>query len=758
MGLGSSKFSLLPSSKIQSKEDFKLKTADMTNMANALFDFMYKSSRPDHETFDIAEKPEKYVIALSEMIEKQFNVLGYTTTRTVGGEMYFQSYAKLDPKQYTGDFKEQHKKNCKVIAFFFVRIYQILGSMLLVIKDNGLDTSTSITENPYSEREFIGARLPKVYYTQRGGAVAETIFLGPLEFLRTSLIQPSQEEVQYIDSLGKRRSDETALYKISETDLFVSYKPYQPGITKEQINKSPPRFFIITKNPQNKAIMAYSYEIYIIHIYDTILNDNKSLKNMLFRIKAKGSSQQEYTQEKNEARQIGITRKESNTSDRYKRFVIDPSIVKSPDLIQAESAAQQYYTFKLSESSIKFLLNFYFLKYAIEEARSPLIPKTDRDQIRGEDEDHATGEVSSNQGRLKKSDIKNPVIQTIYGELLKGTAEYNQTLPSDRQSLPSGKHCVKRAIQLLNPEAIYSEPGSTEANYTRVCKFSAPDIKDKQVAFDHYVPTKTFAQLYGKINVNPEEFKKSQEILKALITTSDYAATQGTVTVQQVVDAEDGRAVKTETDDLKDALVRLKEAFKLLNDTADPAADAKVPKGFNEIIMKTPKECDAIQAKAAAVPDGKGIKDGGIVIQNDNVIRQLRDISQELLADHVNGSIEITKFLQTIFNIDKDSSGYWRVRGIKENLLIAGFPALDKITDIARDLLLKYYEGCEKKYQQGVKLWLDENKNTSVGAGAAAAPSAGAGPGAGPGPGAAPAPAPGPGPGPEPSAGVIKAP
>jgi hypothetical protein len=739
MGLGSSKFSLLPSSKITNKEDFKLKTADMTGMANALFDFMYKSSTPDHEAFDIAEKPEKYVIALSELIEKQFNVLGYTTTRTVGGEMYFQSYAKLDPSKYTGELKEQHKKNCKVIAFFFVRIYQILGSMLLVIKDNGFDTSTSLTQNPYSDREFIGARLPKVYYTQRGGAIADTIFLGPLEFLRSSLVEASPEEVEYIDSIpidslsAKRGSEKPVIYKISETDLFVSYRPYQPGVTIEMINKNPPRFYILTKEPNTNNIKPFSYEIYILNMYDSVLNNNKSLKSILFRTKAKGNSQQEYTTKNNEKNKFGVRKSESDTSDRYTRFIMDTSSKKGDDLLIAETAAIQYYPFKFSErSSVKFFLNFYFLQNAIYENGRALITKTDRNQIRGDDEDHATGEGSSNQGRMKKSDINNPVIKTIYGELLKGTADYNKTLPSDRQSMPSGKHCIKRAIQLLNPEAIYSEPGSTEANYTRVCKFSAPDSKDKQVAFDHYVPTKTFAQLYGKISVNPEEFKKSQQVLEALISTGDHTATQGTVSVQQVIDAEDGRTVKTETDDLKDALVRLKAAFKLLNEPADPAADTKVPKGFNEILMKTPKECDTIQAKAAAVPDGKGVKDGGIVIQNDNIVRQLRDISQELLADHVNSTIEITKFLQTIFNIDKDPSGNWRVRGIKDNLLISGFPALDKITDIARELLLNYYEGCEKKYQKGVKLWLDENKDTTPAAvpGAAAAPAPAAAPGA----------------------------
>jgi hypothetical protein len=442
----------------------------------------------------------------------------------------------------------------------------------------------------------------------------------------------------------------------------------------------------------------------------------------MFRIKAKGNSQQEYTREKNEKRQIGIRRKESETSDRYKRFYIDTSSGKSPDLVKAETSALQYYPFKFSESSVKFFLNFYFLNYAIEETRSALIPKTDKGQIRAEDEE-AHGEETGESSLLKKTDIKNPVIQTMYSELLKGT-------PSDRQSLPSGKHCIKRAIQLLNPEGIYSEPGSTEANYTRICKFSAPDSKEKQVTFDHYVPTKTLAQLYGKISVNPEEFKKSQQILEALISTGDHTATQGTVTVEQVAEAEDGRASKTETDDLKDALVRLKAAFKLLNEPADPSTDTKVPKGFNEIVMKTPKECDAIQAKADAVPDKKGVKDGGIVVENDNVIRQLRGVAQELLAHHVNSSIEITKFLQTVFNIDKDPSGNWRVRGIKDNLLISGFPALDKVTDIARELLLKYYEGCETKYQKGVKVWLDENKDTAAVPAAAVPPAAAAVPAA----------------------------
>lgn len=720
MGLGSSRFSLLPANKITSKEDYKLKTQEMTTMADALFTFMFKSSKENIglEAFNIAAEPDKYVVALSELINKQFAVLGYTTTRTAQGEIYFAKYDKLNPASLPLKEKEEHKRNCKLVAFFFVRIYQILGSMLMIIKDSSLEENFKENTDPYLERAYIGSRISQVNYTQRGGAIDQNIFLGPLEFLRSSLVNPSEEDLKDIGPLA-RIPEGSKLYKIEDTDLLVINKDYKSGVTMDDINKTPPTFIIVTINPTNRSVTAYPYDILITNMNYRTLSDNKSLNNITFRTRIKGLTSREYTPDKNKPREITIEKRMSENG-RVKYTLYTKSGISEDVRLARIQAASYYKHIKFSETvNIKYWLNFYFLSYATRESSDAILTKTPAENLRDDDDDHPGKDVSSDSSLTSKSGIKNEVIKGVYTELLKGSKEYDTISADSRITPASGKHCVKRAIQLLNAESIFKAEGSNEKSYTRICKFSAPDRKESEVPFDVFTPTKTFAQLYGKIRVNPDEFEKTQEVLKALIHTlgSDHttvtSATNNVLNLEQIKKSEEGRAVQTETNDLNDALLRLQEAFKLLNDPASKEA----PKGFNDIKMKIPNECATIKKTAADSGDlikdeTRGSKtDGGIVVKNDNMIRQLRNISQELLAYHVNSTIEITKFLETIFNITKDSSGNWRVSGIKESLMIAGFPALDNVTDIARDLILKYYEGCEKKYQKGVKLWLDENKN-----------------------------------------------
>ena len=83
-------------------------------------------------------------------------------------------------------------------------------------------------------------------------------------------------------------------------------------------------------------------------------------------------------------------------------------------------------------------------------------------------------------------------------------------------------------------------------------------------------------------------------------------------------------------------------------------------------------------------------------------------MSKKLLAYHVNHTVAIAKFLKTIFNISQRSDGSWKVEGPKSDILFAGFPVLDQLTDTARELLVDYYSGCEELYQKGVKIWSDE--------------------------------------------------
>ena len=122
--------------------------------------------------------------------------------------------------------------------------------------------------------------------------------------------------------------------------------------------------------------------------------------------------------------------------------------------------------------------------------------------------------------------------------------------------------------------------------------------------------------------------------------------------------------------------------------------------------------------------------------KDSNLVRQLRDVSQELLAYHVNKTVVLSDFLKELFTIKQRPNGTWEVKGINIKYLVLGFKGLDILTDQAREILLDYYEGCETIFQ---KKGLSKFKEEFKGAVADAAPVAPAAPAA---PAAPPAPVP----------------
>ena len=209
MGAGSS-LPKLYTSRITSQDQLTAKTEDITKMANELFRFMYTQYELK-EVWDIAANPEEYIIALSSMIEKQFHIIGFTTDRTTSGEIYFVKKKDLEKKM--SEKGEQHKKNARIIAFFFVRVFQILGAMLLVIKDNTLDLTAKKDE---SERPILGQALPRTFYQrQLGGAISYA--LGPFEFLKRILDNVTEEDRRLFSS---PISEPTKVYRIRNTNAF----------------------------------------------------------------------------------------------------------------------------------------------------------------------------------------------------------------------------------------------------------------------------------------------------------------------------------------------------------------------------------------------------------------------------------------------------------------------------------------------------------------------------------------------------------
>ena len=87
---------LTRSSRITSGKELVASTKDVREMADSLFRFMYDEFG-EKEVMDMAMDPEKYVIALSDLITTKFEVIGYITKNNQMGELYFAKYTDLNP-------------------------------------------------------------------------------------------------------------------------------------------------------------------------------------------------------------------------------------------------------------------------------------------------------------------------------------------------------------------------------------------------------------------------------------------------------------------------------------------------------------------------------------------------------------------------------------------------------------------------------------------------------------------------------------
>ena len=222
-----------------------------------------------------------------------------------------------------------------------------------------------------------------------------------------------------------------------------------------------------------------------------------------------------------------------------------------------------------------------------------------------------------------------------------------------------------------------------------------------------YTPTKLLGQLYGKVDpkdrvrmksvtdssgkqttdqIDGKEMAKSLKILEAFVGKD---ATPRPLSVSEL------SSQPNEADSLKRALVRLQEAF-------DKENKGKVDvTSLDSISMKKSAKCQTNDGKLTGT-----------------TAADMQRISRQLLASHVKYTNNMVKFLQTMFNITKRPDDSWKVEGPNTEILYAGFPVLDTLTNQARELLVDYYSGCETLYQKGVSIWeksIPDAKNAATG-------------------------------------------
>jgi hypothetical protein len=636
----------LYTSKVTSQEQLTAKTDEVAKMANELFRFMYTQYELK-EVWDIAANPEEYIIALSTMIEKQFHVIGFTTDRTTSGEIYFVRKKELDKKM--AEKAEQQKKNAKIIAFFFVRVFQILGAMLLIIKDNTLDLTAMKEEY---ERPILGQALPRTYL--KGGASGASVeeVLGPFEFLRRILENVTEEDRRLF---SPPISEPSKVYRIRNTNAFFKFTPVRENVADINIDvvnrQMNPEFFVAVKYANRKEV-ALPFKVMVDSMYPVSFSNRSTDKNTLFNVRF-------YIPSKSaDGRLVRLPDEKKVTIDRVPQkpdsTVISYQVLRQGDIAGIIALNQ----FKESRD-LRYILEKWLFQNAAS-ATGESIELLQRFERTAEPEEEERKFEETDNKLLKTDKITNPSIREGYKTLL------NKTM---------GAHCIKRATQLLDAMSI--EKGLHGDSQTHICKFSAPGVTERDTSFDAYKPTNTVAQLFGKVDLL--KMDEAMKVISAFIPPQGSDSTT-TLSMSDLSDKDPEKAA------LKDAVKRMQAAFDVLNKGREVSS-------FRDIKIQKPEECNTSES---------------IEIKNQILLNGLRDVSQQLLGYHVNNIVEITKFLKSIFNISQRGNGSWEVKGINNSVLFAGFPVLDILTDQARELLLKYYSGCEEIYQKGVSLWKDD--------------------------------------------------
>jgi len=707
---------------------------EFQNMANALFQFMYKKWSPK-DVFDMVENPGEYVIAISDLITQEFHVLGYKTKSNKVGEIYFKKWKDLDPPKSKDELSslnsknstrrktlnnsyqalgynsasvkekgspgyKSHEQQAKIIAFYFVRLFQILGPLLLVIKDTEVPDPDATGSLKNSSRAYAlqASSFPKFRPIQSGGGLrAEP--LGVYEFLRKYLEDFNLEQYEKTFNIRFPQSSnatKTRIYKLKNSDSVFFVNTYPTTLNDSSrvdtiaLKQS---FVMVGKNDPSESV--YSLKTINVSV------SNISFFSTVNGYKAPSSFTDKREQYNRFPSQIELSIDGSNIDK--SRFHLRFTLAQTYDE-RLEYADGISYNIADDTEISRFILSSgereknrileIFLQYAYNKLNPgrTIIPYK-KPQVNTSS--RGKGSVDGKISETDKPSVK--VLQEPFNLLLK----------KDKP------HCIKRALDLLDPNSILGK--NNNDGTTNIC--------DSSIKGTNYGPIKQIAQLYGKldvkkfINVNEDEFKKAIEFLDGFVTIdkNNTGQTQEPFSVEELLK----HGQQSESDELSAALQRLSKSFNKNKDA--------IVKRVNEIDISVPASC------SSATKPSSTIKTGGPLFAT------MKRYSEQLLAYHFNNVIDISKFLKKVFNVSQRTDGSWKIEGPKTEIMFAGYEVLDQLTNQARQLLLNYYTGCEDIYQKGVAEWDTSDKTVAVNAPGrvVSAGPLGSAPGAAVGPGAA---------------------
>lgn len=710
----------LPLSKIPNQSTIDGRTKNTIVLMNKILEFILRDAEiADMVSLASPQGCKKWIIVAETQLTKLFDRISIQPDAGKDGILYLKRLDDIEKKSAekvnVGDTKLEHKDYCNVLAFFFIRLFQVVGALALSIID------TEIPREDYGEKEvvsFQGRRgVPffqsvedqKPWYKRgfRGGQVYNglpilsqyinnkqivvpiTTKSGTTAYTKGDVIsQFIVNELSNVYTINDIRTNRCIDFIFTSDSLIITNiridgcssmntlpiqmkKNYDSGMPLSIDNKMFIDYFfdlfniigrIENYNPIMQLFILQKYIDSNKKIIGTEILWNEDFVNPEFSITKDISVQDEPKKIK-----IKINFKIYLTADNNKYDLLVKDIVIKPDYISIDTrrSKQTVNTSNNSEEdenddedaanpeSITFTLNNNFVPVTKHKSTIPKYLKRRIETLLARAEKAAKeGYVKSTQGYARPlSDVKTS-----------SPLKYTELWTTLLQKPPIKSFCTARALQLLNASGLSGATTSTVQTLAYSTKF--PLLSNKSLP----IP--------GQSIVSAAPFKS----LAALYTPSD--------TILNTINPKKASVVpKTPLDN---SGKRNKSIGQLIASFVDLSAN-----DISNFLDSTGNmQIDKIK---------EPVYKGNATINDATIIKGLKNQAIKLFAKQFSHTKKVEAILKKLFIIDTTIT-------LNPRILAKGINGIEEVAIEARELLSEYYSTCQIEYNTGVKLMQTSQK------------------------------------------------
>lgn len=683
------------------------------------------------------QRCDRYVVAGADALQTLFVKLRVNPMKK-DGILYFQSVDGLT-KGAPRNIKDKHRENCLELSFFFIRIFQIFGAVTLSMFDNSIPSVDPQDTNPeamvkkqaFLQQKNFGSVPQKKSWFGSGGAlrpVDKTFYIpdGPFKILNYYISRPdtgsTSSNSMTFPGFPMMSLDQKTLYDITQTGGEVTGRVLKsnPTPTVKYAYQRNSNQYVLTATMSIQGIDEYKITL------SNYMKDGTPVKAVtrpeIFRTFAGDtpiSTGQSYSKGKSlptvlqamfedagvqtfgavPFSTVKLLRKMNYTSGQDDYTIVGTHIIipgsqdniESPRIIFRDSmqVEDKRVTVTITaslqiEEPIQDVTNgSYSYRVYINFSNSQIRPSEAAEFITLRSY-KTTQFIAYSKDGIPKSESSNMTIpeylESVFQGVIKGSKDdkdprtrnglpkpYNSdAIPQDlrikelwnalAKDPPIKSYCIARAVQLLSVDAIRGN--MSKPAFSSACSLSFAYQKN------HSIPT-------------PE------------MKLSDVPAMHALATLFWT-------DLETRMPKIQDEAKYKKFLSYMEMNLGNDPSEEPVEK-MSAIVEELPPVCDN--------------RDGARLQLTPAVSSKLRGVVNALISQqraHINAGMQV---IQQLFDMNSISN---KVFAINPAVLSGGMPEVNRISGVARDILMKYYSGCEATYRDGLKILYQSDQQTPL--------------------------------------------